>query len=129
MGVFDLDAARAARAAREEVEGPRKPPSIRFGGRDFIVPNVCPLDVVLAVDRGDAERFIRGLVGDAFDDFMALGPDLDDYLAIKDALLILYGVSEGESSASPKSLPRTGTRSRPTSNGSTGSTRRKRAGV
>lgn len=62
--------------------------------------------------------------------FCALKPSLDDVKALSLGLAPLYGLGDqGEASASPGSSSSNGSRSRPTSPGSTASTSRKRSGA
>ena len=120
--MIDLDKARAARSERQ-------PKELRFAGKTFELPAVFPLDAAFAFAHDDSEAYLRALLGDQFDAFMALRPDREDLLFMVTQMAKEYAVDEGESLASSRSSRRNGTRSRPTSNGSTGSRSVRRAGA
>src|SRR6266576_2496080 len=90
-------------------------------GKVFELPAVYPLEAAFAIERDDAEAYLRSMLGEQFEAFMALKPDRDDLYALVEAMGREYGPDQGESSASSRSSARNGSRSRPTSNGSTGS--------
>jgi hypothetical protein len=118
---LDLDALRLQRA-----EARKSPRSFRFGKRSWSLPDELPLELGLQMANGDTMGTLKGLLGDQWDEFYALGPTLDDALALGTGLQKVYGFADpGESQASPVSSSSNGTRSRPTSNGSTASTSRK----
>jgi hypothetical protein len=120
--VFDLDVLRAQRA--EARKGPRR---FRLGGKSWTLPDELPLALGIKVMSGDTWGSLVDLLGDQWDEFYELTkPTLDDALALVERLAPAYGFADpGELLASPGSSSTNGTRSRPTSNGSTRSTSRK----
>lgn len=123
MTRVNLDAKRAARA---EARGEN--PIVTLGGRDFELVGEMPLALVEKLTSGDMGGAVELLLANAddIDDFMANRPTVKDLEVIAE----IYGAGGlGESSASTPSSKSTGKQSRPTSNGSTGSTFRLPAGV
>jgi hypothetical protein len=133
MAEINLDAFKAARVeARPKKD--QKPHTVRFGGKVF---KFAVLEQPFALAEGIAfarhDRIIEGLqllLGPkgwaAFD---ALGPSDKDIADFAEAAANIFGFGElGESEASGRSSPPTSDTSRPTSNGSTGSTSAKRSG-
>jgi hypothetical protein len=107
----------AARRARDEEK--RTPHVIEFGGEEFTLPPMLPIECVIAAAENRFGDMLRSLFGDQHDAFMAHGPDMLDLDAITKEL---YGFSSaGESQASVASLTSNGDGSRPTSSASTGS--------
>lgn len=108
MTTIDLDAAKAARAeARGDAVA-----DVVFGGERFALPAEIPasiLDGVAAAGTGDIagiRRAIDALLGpDEGARFYALGPSLDDLLALLTAAVEASGLGGdlGESSASASS--------------------------
>lgn len=99
---FDLDAARAKReAARAEVNGP--PAVLIFGGQEFTLPSELPIDFALYAAEGEMRLALGALLGDQADAFFSHRPSVDDFRAIGEMLDGAYGVTMGDSSASPSS--------------------------
>ena len=117
-----------------QAEGERKPHPITVRGRTFHAVPAPPYSVVQAAMTGDTEAFSPDRFGPAvfgveqWADLVAF-VDTDEMRVILSALPELYGFGPGESKASKQSSRSTGDRSRPTSNGSTASTSRKRSGA
>lgn len=110
MSNVDLD---ALRQARREAYGDG--PTVTFGGHTFQLPIELPfavpealIDVAIATDAGDSvgitkatTRTIKALLGENFDEFMALGPSMDDVKELLNAVLAQYGMGDvGEPQAS-----------------------------
>lgn len=115
---LDLDALAAERA-----EGRGEPPTFAFKGQTFELPLEMPVAVVEAwMADADAFTFGKALLGDEWERFYALRPTRDDVFALAGRLSVLYGVTEGESSASGSPSASTSATSRPTSSASTTST-------
>lgn len=111
---LDLDALAAERA---EARG--EPPTLQFKGETFTLPVELPVAVAEAwITNADAFTFGKTLLGEEWDRFYALEPSQDDVFALSGRLSVLYGVTEGESSASGEPSPSTSGRSRPTSSAS-----------
>ncbi len=87
--VIDLDAARIARA---EVE--REAVSLRFAGRDWVLPSELPWAFVEASsgDTKDVMRALATLLGDAWDEFVSSGPSISDVTTLVEAIPSLYGL-------------------------------------
>ncbi len=126
MGHFDLDAARAGRAARREASGERH--SFTFQGRKWALPAELPASFLIdiaALTKGELERLkplLASVLGDQLDDFLDLEGSADDLLELMWALPDLYELSMGEASASAAFSRSSGRTSRPTSPAFTAST-------
>ena len=116
MGHLDLDAKRVARSEAEN-----QPHTVTFGGEEFTLPPVVPLETLDLMADGQFRAAFRIMLDDdEADRFFAHRPD---YLDLKQIMAGLYGQGDlPEASASPPSSPSTGTRSRPTSRATTAST-------
>lgn len=114
---FDLDAARAARL---EAQGER--PLFLFGGQKFELPAELPAEFAYLLDTADAKETIRYLLGDQFDEFWAHRPSKEDLIELVAWVTKRYGSSLGESQASAEPSTNGGSRSRPTSRGTTAKT-------
>lgn len=121
---LDLDALRAARA-----EAIKEPRTVRFGGKVWDLPDELSLDTVIAMAQGHTTEPLQQILGDQWEDFKAVGLTANDFHAFVAGIDAIYGAAAGEASASPASSTTTGTRSRPTSNGSTASTSRRASGA
>lgn len=112
MARLDLDARRA--------EADMTPHEVVLGGKTYRFVARLPVEFMTLLKQGDLEDAMRLLMLDPseWDELRAAVPTDDDLMAIVE----LYGVSEGESSASNGSSPSAGTSSRPTSSPTTGST-------
>lgn len=122
MPRIDLDAARAARR-----EATSETPTVIFGGREFALPEELPFGVFVSLAEmrenptnaqatGAVESLLRTLFGERTDEFIDLGPSLDDVQTLIEAALDEYGLGDdedaepdapgadglGESSASPE---------------------------
>lgn len=93
--VVDLDAMRAARA---EVE--QEPVVIRFGGEEFTLPPEMPVGLPVYAQSGDLEGVLATLFGDEARRFMSRA-SVQDVHDLVDGVLEVYGLTEGESDASP----------------------------
>lgn len=120
MEVFDLDAARAARA---EMRG--DPPCFVFGGQKFTLPAELPAEFAYLLD--DLKEAMRFLLQDQFDDFWSHRPSKQDIIDLAVWAGKNAGLSVGESSASGGSSPNGSSPSRPTSPATTRSTSARRA--
>lgn len=115
---IDIDAARAARL---EAEG--EPHELVIGGTTYEVPAEAPWMFVHWIVRGHVDRAMEAALGE--ESWHAIRQDVskDDGVEIQHRLLELWGMgTPGEPQASSSSSSATGASSRPTSNGSTGST-------
>jgi hypothetical protein len=111
---IDLDALKAQRA-----EALAEPHELVFGGQTFQLPAELPGDYIF-VDREDLQTAFRLLLGEEqWAAFLALKPTISDFKALTEAIPELYGLTVPNSSGSATSSRSTGTRSRPTSPGST----------
>lgn len=91
--IIDLDAARAARA--ETVT----PVTVRFGGVDYALPSELPIEAATAA--ADPLAFLRVLLGDETDAFLAAGASVADLEILAEGITAAYGLeSVPESSAS-----------------------------
>lgn len=122
MARLDLN---ARRAARNEAENQPHEVALGFGpdGKELVwtLPPRMPLlflDNLAQMQFGDA---MRELLGDQWERFATVGPELDDMVDIASEL---YGVGElvGKPSASQASSTNGGTPAKPTSSPTTGST-------
>lgn len=121
---IDLDALRAQRI--EAMGGHR---TIRFGGRVFKIAAEFPWSWREVYEKNDSVLVARVVLGDQFDDFVALDPSDEDLRAFGREILTIYGLGPGESPASTDSSQSNGDRSRRTSNGSTARTSAKSSGA
>jgi hypothetical protein len=108
MATIDLDAARAARA---EALKDQEAPTAVFRGEQFTLPLELPFGVFLrmAEVREDPEQsleVLRSVIDTIFGEdagrFLALGPSMDDMLALIEALMSSYEVDVPESQAQPQ---------------------------
>jgi hypothetical protein len=95
---IDLDGARAARA-----ESASEPVSLVFGGDTFTLPVELPADFALYAAEGNLRACVVALLGEDADAFFAWKPSMDDLTALVTGASKVYGMSEGESPASPSS--------------------------
>jgi hypothetical protein len=93
---IDLDAARAARA-----EAAAEPVSLTFGGKTIELPVEMPADFALQLADGDFRGAVTALLDKETEWFFDLRPSLDDLKALADGASEVYGLTEGESEASP----------------------------
>jgi hypothetical protein len=92
--VVDLDAARAARAAAHEGQ-----PVIRFGGKDWKLPNELPWAVAEAAGAGTAQsavEAVKALLGKQWDAFAKLHPTVEDVRTLLEAIAELYNIDQGK---------------------------------
>lgn len=122
MGRLDLDAARAARAAKAEAEAEEH--VVTLEGHDFILPPEMPAAFALHVLEGNIFRGLAALLGDEqYAEFSAIRYSIDDLIELADGVAQLYGFNNvGEALASRRSSSNTGNPSRPTSKRSTAKT-------
>lgn len=142
---IDLDAIAAADAAEHEEIA--EPVLFSFKGREFSLPSELEVGVSVyqveafqakqEADAAEAEgrkddareansranvatvAAMRCLLGDSFDEFIALRPKNREMRLLIGEAVKLYGTTEGESSASASPSDPTGELSRPTSSGTT----------
>lgn len=122
MGRLDLDAARAARAAR--VEGEQEEHIIVMGGQEFTVPPEMPAQFALLIMEGRIGAGLEKLFGrEQYAIFETVDYSIEDLMELADGVAQLYGFDTvGEALASRRSSSSNGNRSRPTSRRSTAST-------
>lgn len=122
MGVLDLDAARAARAAKSEAEAEGH--TVVLDGQEFALPPEMPAAFALHVLEGNIFRGLEKLFGpEQYAAFDKIGYSIDDLIELADGVAHLYGFENvGEALASRRSSSNNGKRSRPTSKRSTDST-------
>jgi hypothetical protein len=119
MADLDLD-------PRREALG--KGPVLTFKGQTFELAAEMPYALVEAYREHVKEsEFCALILGEHWEQVKALGASMEDIREINKH--DFWGVNQGESEASGESSQGNGTRSRPTSSGSTGSTSAKRSGV
>lgn len=105
--------------ARMEKAG-KKRHEMEFAGVVFQLPPELPLSFAIALSQGDLDKAVREVLDGRADEFLALGPSVDDFRELAENVTEVYaGRSVGESSASASSSKKTPTRSRPISSGST----------
>lgn len=127
MATIDLDAARAARRENSETD---ETPTATFAGTVFELPREMPFGVFLRMAelQEDPETaldvmgsFVSSLFGPRAEEFLALGPSMDDLLALMAGLSDGYGIDTGKASASPDSASSTTAPSKRTTKRSTAS--------
>jgi hypothetical protein len=125
---LDLDAARAARAAKAEAEGEAH--VLVLGGQEFELPTEMPLDFVLAAAEGDVAGSLRVLLGEEeYENLRAKGLSVSDLNELIGGLAEVYGLEDvGEALASGDFFSKNGKPSRPTSKRSTASTSARKSG-
>lgn len=129
MGHLDLDAARAARAAK--AEGEREEHVVTLEGHDFALPFEMPAAFAIHVMEGSIFRGLQVLFGDEqYATFATITYSLEDLIELVDGIAELYGFeSLGEALASRRSSLSTGKPSRPTSKRSTAKTSARSSGA
>lgn len=117
MARIDLDAARAARAEKQEQH------SIVFGGEEFALPPEAPFEFAFKLIESDFRGALRELLGEQTDAFFSHHPTMADITELVDGAGRMYGFDgSGESEASEGSSSNGSNPSRPTSDASTSST-------
>ena len=95
--VIDLDGARAARTESQPV-------TLKFGGKDFDLPGELPF---MFAEYSRQERIDEALVAllgeDQAKQFFALNPSIEDLTSFTEAIVEVYGLSEGKSEGSQNS--------------------------
>lgn len=76
---LDLDVKREERA-KTRAESGWSPPTLRFGGEMFVLPDEMPADVGFKLGEGDTRGAFRVLLGDRFDTFWSLRPSNRDLI-------------------------------------------------
>lgn len=105
---LDLDAARDDRAKARADEG-WEPPVLRFGGREFVLPDEMPADVGFCLADGDTRAAFQALLGDQFDEFWGLRPSNRDLIAAVSWAVDAYsGNSNGVADGKPAKRPAKG---------------------
>ena len=122
MTELDLDAARAARA-----EARAENPTVKFGGEVFKLPAELPMEFIWLLVEGEERKALDCLFSDDLERFCRQQPSREDIMAFFAGIRDLYGLNQGESSASAGSSSNGGNRSRLTSPTSIGSTSPRRA--
>lgn len=122
MGRLDLDAARAARAAKAEAEGDEH--VVKLDGQEFTLPAEMPAAFALHVLEGNIFKGLEALFGaEQYAAFASIAYSIDDLVELADGVAQLYGFENvGEALASRRSSRNSGKPSRPTSKRSTAST-------
>lgn len=106
---IDLDQARAARAEEKKIA-----PTMKFGGKDYVLPVELPVEVIREMGRlaeasknKDGEAIttallhaMEELLGPDYPEFMANRPSVNDLSAIVAAIPEEYAIESGESSGS-----------------------------
>ena len=121
----DLDERLAI--ARNEAGISDEPPSMFFRGRLWELPPDLPVDFLEQLNRPGTEGVLSAIASVLGLDVHALDPRLGlrEAQALAEALPELYGLTAGESGASPESSPTGGTNARPTLRATTASTYRR----
>lgn len=106
----DLDAAREARLR----EAGREAPKLRFAGKVYDLPVELSFRVAMMMDGGVDNTGMLGIIEallgeEQYAEFIKADPSMNDIIALFRGLLPLYGVAEGESSASSTSSEETTT--------------------
>jgi hypothetical protein len=92
--VVDLDAARAARAAKQSPA-----PVIRFGGKDWTLPAELPWALAEAAGSGSAEAAIgavKHLLGAQWNEFETHQPTVEDVRVLLEAVVGMYAENPGK---------------------------------
>lgn len=121
---LDLNAKRAARA-----EALGEPHSFALGDDTFGLPHGIPLGLLELLQTMRIRDALALLLGGTEHADKAMLVHGIDHLDVLDVVREVYGIDLGEFLASAPSSKSTGEQSRRTSNGSTASTSRKRAGA
>lgn len=109
-------------------EAQREPNSVVIGGKQFELPEECPIDLADMLNEGRPGAALRELFGDDYDEAKTAAGgqlSLQDLARIVNAV---YALSVPESPASSASSDSDGDSSRQTSSGTTVSTLAKRSG-
>jgi hypothetical protein len=117
---IDLNAARALRD-----EASNQPHTVVFGDppKEFQIPRTKrwdPEHLELAIDGRVASAFRRVMGDEQYEQFRALGPDLEDYETLFEQLTAAEGIDVGNSERSSRSSRSTPQQSRRTSPATTG---------
>jgi hypothetical protein len=131
---IDLDKLEQKDRAERDAKGGLGGPVVKFKGEDFVLADDLPLEVVIALgevddtDRAEVAKVMIQVIRVLFDDddwtrFLALKPSMNNLLAMYEQVFAAYaGANLGESKASDKSSPNTGTQPRQSSKRATAST-------
>jgi hypothetical protein len=120
VNIDDLLAAQREAAASEGTDAPTHH-TFTFRGQEFTVPATIPTlafseSARVGGQQGDLARSMFAFLGpDQYERLVGLVPDDDETAALQRGIVQLYGLTPGESSASPASSPTTGEPARPTS--------------
>lgn len=118
----------AARAARREAREDDSPDVVVIGDDEYELPLEMPVALLEAFGRaqsGDASGFTDGVIAilgsrEVYEELVEKHHiTMDDLVEVMEGAMSSYGVSPGESQASPSSSPATTRPSRPTSSAST----------
>lgn len=85
---IDLDAARIARA-----EATGEAPTVRFGGRDWVLPAELPWALAEASASGnpqDAMLAVKSLLGEQWVEFVGLNPTMSDIQVLVEGIGAIY---------------------------------------
>lgn len=93
---IDLDGSRAAR-----LEAADEPVVVSFGGKKYTLPVELPAEFAILAQQGNLVGSVQALLGDAADKFFDWKPSIDDLTQLVKSVNELYGVTPGESPASP----------------------------
>jgi hypothetical protein len=95
--VIDLDGARAARTESQPV-------TLKFGGKDFDLPGELPFLFAEYSRQERIDEALAALLGeDQSKQFFALNPSIEDLTSFTEAIVEVYGLSEGKSEGSQNS--------------------------
>jgi len=95
--VIDLDGARAARTESQPV-------TLKFGGKDFDLPGELPFMFAEYSRQERIDEALAALLGeDQAKQFFALNPSIEDLTSFTEAIVKVYGLSEGKSEGSQNS--------------------------
>jgi hypothetical protein len=94
--VIDL---ASARAARLEAQG--QPVVLKWDEKtSFTLPVEMPAEFAILGEERDIRGAIAALIGDQFEEFLALRPSMDDLMELMKAAATVYGMEPGEFQAS-----------------------------
>lgn len=114
MGRLDLDAARAARAAKAEAQAEEH--VIVLEAEEYTIPPEMPADFAIYALEGQLHASLRSLLDGQYDRFAQTRYSIEDLVELVEGVVKLYGFENlGEALASRRSSSTTGKRSRPTS--------------
>lgn len=84
---IDLD---AAKAARREARG--EGPTVVFAGEEFTLESEVPFAATEHLAEGRVSEAVKLLLGDRHEQFMALGPSVEDLMTLFEQMTTVYGL-------------------------------------